>query len=140
MSTTTNSNGRIRKSLAEQIDRLDHILDGLAEGLDQAVAAAVQEAVGVAVKEAVTAVITEVLTNPDLLALIRASMASTQTPRPNPVLRKLQGLGSMLIGVVKAAWQKTVKAVKQAVGKVAQLGNNCLGAARSRVVKSYGRA
>ena len=40
MTTTmhTDTNGRSRKSLAEQIDRLDHILDGLGEGLNEAVA------------------------------------------------------------------------------------------------------
>ena len=52
MTTTTNvnANGRIRKSLAEQLDRLDLILDGLADGLNEAVATAVKEAVGVAVR------------------------------------------------------------------------------------------
>src|SRR5437588_603182 len=35
------------------------------------------------------------------------------------------------------AWPKTVSTVKQAVGKVAQLVSNCLGAARSRVVNAY---
>jgi hypothetical protein len=62
--TTTNVNGRVRKSLAEQIDRLDQILDGLADGLNEAVAMAVKEAVSLAVKEAVQAVLAEVLTNP----------------------------------------------------------------------------
>jgi hypothetical protein len=32
--TSTMTNGRTRKSLAEQIDRLDAILDGLAESLN----------------------------------------------------------------------------------------------------------
>jgi hypothetical protein len=32
--TTTTTNGRTRKSLAEQIDRLDAILDGLADALN----------------------------------------------------------------------------------------------------------
>jgi hypothetical protein len=63
MSTTT-VNGRERKSLAEQLDRLDRILDGLAEGLNEAVAMAVKEAIGLAVKEAVQAVLAEVLINP----------------------------------------------------------------------------
>ena len=44
--TTTTTNGRVRKSLAEQIDRLDQILDGLANGLNEAVAMVVREAVG----------------------------------------------------------------------------------------------
>ena len=64
--TTTNPNGRTRKSLAEQIDRLDAILDGLSEALQGAVAAAVQEAAGRAVKEAVQAVVAQALTNPAL--------------------------------------------------------------------------
>jgi hypothetical protein len=51
--TTTNADGRTRKSLAEQIDRLDAILDGLGDALSESVAAAVSEAVGRAVKEAV---------------------------------------------------------------------------------------
>ena len=34
MMSTTTTNGRVRKSLAEQIDRLDSILDGLADNLN----------------------------------------------------------------------------------------------------------
>src|SRR4051812_33763369 len=106
MSTKTNSNGQVRKSLSEQIDRLDHILDGLSEGLNEAVATAVQEAVGVAVKEAVSAVITEVLTNPDILALIRASLAPAAPPAPNPLWSKVRGLCSVVASAAKAAWGK----------------------------------
>jgi hypothetical protein len=47
---TTDTNGRVRKSLAEQIDRLAGILDGLAEGLNEAIVAAVKEAVVAAVQ------------------------------------------------------------------------------------------
>jgi hypothetical protein len=61
---TTNPNGRARKTLAEQIDRLDAILDGLGDALNEAVAAAVSQAAGRAVKEAVQAVLAEALTNP----------------------------------------------------------------------------
>jgi hypothetical protein len=62
--TTTNTDGRTRKSLAEQIDRLDAILDGLSNALEGAVATVVREAAGRAVKEAVQAVLAEALTNP----------------------------------------------------------------------------
>ena len=65
--TTTLTNGRQRKSLADQIERLDSILDGLSDGLNEAVAAAV--------KEAVRAVLTEVLTNPELLARLQPAQA-----------------------------------------------------------------
>jgi hypothetical protein len=34
MTTTMNPNGRVRKNLASQLDRLDQILDGLADGLN----------------------------------------------------------------------------------------------------------
>ena len=80
--TTTNVNGRVRKSLAEQIDRLDQILDGLAEGLNEAVALAVKEAIGLAVKEAVQAVLTEVLTNPAVLAKLQAAAQAAQPEQP----------------------------------------------------------
>jgi hypothetical protein len=63
---TTNPNGRTRKSLAEQIDRLDAILDGLSDALNESVAAAVSQAVGRAVKEAVQAVLAEALSSPAL--------------------------------------------------------------------------
>jgi hypothetical protein len=61
MSTTTNGRSQ-RPSLAQQIDRLDLILDNLSEGLHEAVA----EAVKVAVTRAVEAALVEVLTNAEL--------------------------------------------------------------------------
>jgi hypothetical protein len=42
---THNPAGRPRKSLADQIDRLDQILDGLAEGINETVTSIVHEAV-----------------------------------------------------------------------------------------------
>src|SRR6516164_1434069 len=85
---STDTNGRVRKSLAEQIDRLDGILDGLADGLNEAIVAAVKEAVGAAVQEAVRAVLTELLANPELLHTIRESLApptaaDAQTAQPS---------------------------------------------------------
>jgi hypothetical protein len=70
METTTTTNGKLRKSLAEQIDRLDAILDGLSAALNESVAAAVKEAVGLAVREAIQAVMTEVFANPTVLELL----------------------------------------------------------------------
>jgi hypothetical protein len=58
------ANGRARKSLEGQLDRLDSILDGLADALNESVADAVKETVGLAVKQAVEAVVAELLTNP----------------------------------------------------------------------------
>jgi hypothetical protein len=75
MTAKTNTNGQIRKTLADQIDRLDSMLDGLAEGLNDAVAAAVKDAVGPAVQQAVQAVLREALANPELLARLGAVVA-----------------------------------------------------------------
>src|SRR5438270_324400 len=71
MANVMSPNGRARKTLADQIDRLDRVLGGLAEGLNEAVAMEVQRAVGRAVREAVQAAIKEVLTSPDLAARLR---------------------------------------------------------------------
>jgi hypothetical protein len=73
---TVLTNSKVRKSLSEQIDRLDKILDGLAEALNGAVADAVTQAVGLAVKEAVQTVLTEVLANPDLRAQLQGTAAA----------------------------------------------------------------
>jgi hypothetical protein len=83
MNATTSSNGRVvRKSLAEQIDRLDHILDGLAEAINDTVVGAVQEAVGLAVRQAVQAAVLEVLTNAEIQRLLHPAPEATEpTPR-----------------------------------------------------------
>lgn len=70
--SATLTNGT-RKSLADQLDRFDAMLDGLADAIPEAVADAVRAAVTVAVREAVQNAITEVLTNPEVLARIRAA-------------------------------------------------------------------
>jgi hypothetical protein len=78
--TTTNSDGRSRKSLAEQIDRLDSILDGLSEALE----GAVQQAVGAAVRETLQAVLAELLNNPVLLAALRDPGEPPTPPAAEP--------------------------------------------------------
>jgi hypothetical protein len=84
MTAKTNTNGQIRKTLAEQIDRLDAMLDGLADGLNDAVATAVKEAVGAAVQQAVQAVLREALANPELLARLGGVAAPAPAPAPAP--------------------------------------------------------
>jgi hypothetical protein len=66
MNATTN--GRPRKSLAEQIDRLDRTLDGLADALNESVATAV--------REAVQGVLAELLAD----AGLRAQLQAVQVP------------------------------------------------------------
>jgi hypothetical protein len=98
MTTTTTTNDRPRKSLAEQLDRLDAILDGLSEALEGAVASAVQQAVSIAVKEAVQGVLTELVANPAVLAMLRGPTTPTPpegppaTSAPSPVRHRLAGL------------------------------------------------
>jgi len=113
MTTTMHANGQVKKSLAQQIDRLDGILDGLAEGLNEAVAGAVKEAVGRAVKEAVQAVLAEVLSNPDLLGMLRGTLASKASADPQP---PAESVPPRTEGPLKRAW-------KWAKGKVQRLGS-----------------
>ena len=63
-----NGNGRPqRKTLANQLDRLDNTIDALADGVNRAVADAVREAVASAVQQAVGLVLRELLSKPEVL-------------------------------------------------------------------------
>src|SRR4029450_5143420 len=66
-----------RKSLAQQLDRMDQILDGLADGGQGAVVDAVRDAVGQAVQMALR----EVLAHPEVLA--RLAPAAAPPPPSN---------------------------------------------------------
>src|SRR5262249_56631706 len=83
--STTNMNGRTqRKTLANQLDRLDTILDGFADALNEAVADAVKQAVTVAVCEALQVATQQLLANPELLRVLAGQTAPTPTPQPEP--------------------------------------------------------
>src|SRR5260370_8625039 len=96
MTTTLTQNGKERKSLAEQIDRLDGILDGLANSLNEAVAGAVREATTSAIRQALV----EVLSNPDVLSLIgsAARLHAPPSPEASPAAAQSDqpGLGQRL--------------------------------------------
>src|SRR5262245_51802543 len=82
---STNVNGRPqRKTLANQLDRLDTILDGFADALNEAVADAVKQAVTVAVQEALQVATQQLMTNPELLRALAAQTTSTPTHQPEP--------------------------------------------------------
>jgi hypothetical protein len=70
------ANGRQRKTLAHQLDRLDAVLDGLGDGLNAAIA----DAVRAAVREAVQAAVAEVLANPAVSARLQAAAAPAAKP------------------------------------------------------------
>lgn len=78
---TPSTNGRPqRKQLGDQLDRLDSIIDALAEGLPGAVADACRDGARQAVKD----VILELLTNPELRTLIAGLAPPAQPFVPPP--------------------------------------------------------
>jgi hypothetical protein len=118
MNVTMNTNGRTRKTLASQLDRLDQILDCLSDGLNEAVALAVKEAVTVAVRETLQAVLTEILSNPQILEKLRGT---TSTPTTAKVPEKVK----MAVQVVQnhvGRLRKWVGAELRACGEVCKAG------------------
>jgi hypothetical protein len=94
--TTLKDNGRTpRKTLSTQLDRLDEILDGLADNLNEAVAGATREAVLQAVREAVVQVIREALSEAARAAEVAAEgLRLTVRDAVDEAVR--DALGSML--------------------------------------------
>jgi hypothetical protein len=90
MSTTTNGRAP-RASLAQQIDRLDLILDNLSEGLQEAVA----EAVKTAVTRAVEAALVEVLTNAELRKRLTPETKVASPPN------RWETIGTKVVGFAK---------------------------------------
>src|SRR5947208_300575 len=105
--TQTITNGTARKSLANEIDRLQATVGGLGEGLREAV----RDSASQAVREAVGELVAEVLTNPDLAALLRAAQATpAQAPTPKPsrgqgLLGRLAGWLRTPLQLARQAWQ-----------------------------------
>ena len=101
MSAATATNGKPqRKQLADQLDRLDGIIDALAEGLNGAVADAAREGTRLAVKDAII----EIMTNPELRALLvpHAHVPAPKTPDVPPEPKK-PGIWSRIKAKVAAA-------------------------------------
>lgn len=102
MKTSTTENGRLpRKTLSSQIDRLDEMLEGLAENLNDAVAMAVKDVVGQAVRQAVELAVQQTL-----------AQVPVAQPAPAPQLPPAKpSFGERC----KAAWNR----VKQTTTRVA---------------------
>jgi hypothetical protein len=114
---TTNNTTRPRKSLADQIQRLDSILDGLSEGLNEAVTTAVKEAVTTGVQQAIV----EVLTNPELQQLLHPP----KTPDPpvhSPTPPNSSGGGGFLGGLWLALSGTAGRVAKAAVRAASAVG------------------
>jgi hypothetical protein len=133
--TTTNTINRPRKNLADQINRLDSLLDGLADNLNEAVASAVQQTVAAAVKEAVTTGVTqaivEVLTNPELQQLLHPPKPP-DPPVHAPTPPKSSGGG--FLGGLWLALSGTAGRVAKAAGAVGGWLAATTGKARDLVV------
>ena len=116
MSTTATMNGKPqRRQLADQLDRLDGIIDCLAEGLNGAVADACREGTRLAVKDAIV----EIMSNAELRALLApqavpAAPAPATAPEP-----KGPGLWARLKAKVAAAREALTGAATKAKEAVA---------------------
>jgi hypothetical protein len=119
MSATTTTNGKPRKQLADQLDRLDGIIDALAEGLNGAVADAAREGTRLAVKDAIV----EIMTNPELRALLAPAVApAPPTPAappaavpPTPAKPGLWSRIKARVSAARAAVARTLTRAKEAV-------------------------
>ena len=94
-----------RRSLADQIDRLDSILDGLAEGLDDAVADAVRNALSEAAENAVRTQLGKAFSDPETLSKIAAMSEPKAKPGPHEALarrcRKMTNAGRQRLGRIR---------------------------------------
>src|SRR5215467_3201287 len=133
MSTTTLNNG-VRKTLASQLDRLDMILDGLAENLNEAVAMAaansVKEIVNVAVQEAVRAALIEILTNVEVQK--RLIHARPATPTMIHLREKARLCWSWIVRAAKGTWTKIVALTAVVGNKVKGMGSSLVRVASTK--------
>src|SRR5262245_57475761 len=135
MAMTNDVNGRARKSLAHQLDRLDIILDGLSEAFDQSVAQAVRAAVGLAVREAIAVAVRELVSRPELVAALRPPEA----PAPPAVTwaARARRAGCRVRGWVRALLAPISPAVRWAAATTDHLlrrvGTRCADTARAVV-------
>jgi hypothetical protein len=139
---TPPANGKARaerKSLAQEIDRLDRMLEGLSDSLNESVAAAVQDAVRGAVTLAVQAAVQEVLASPAFLDRIRAAAAPAQ-PAPARPAPAGPGLFARMATTLKGwavqgwAWAKATVADVSAAAKA------CWAEMKSRAASAWARA
>jgi hypothetical protein len=105
---TTTLNAGARKTLASQLDRLDTILDGLADNVNEAVAVAaadsMKEVVNVAVQEAVHAALVEVLSNAEL----RKRLANQPADAQPTTIRIVRSCWVWVVNTAKGIWNKIV--------------------------------
>jgi hypothetical protein len=106
---TVQNNKAPRKQLSDQLDRLDSILDTLAEALNGAVADAAREGTRLALKDAIV----EIMTDPTL----RAKLHQASAPEPPATAKSASVLPRIKARVVEAA-----KGVGRWVATIAERG------------------
>jgi hypothetical protein len=140
MTTTMNANGRARQTLACQIDRLDNMLDGLANGINETVVTAVQEAISQAVREAVQAAVSEVLTNTALQRRLQPAPTESSDPPPKKGHRVTQTVGNACSWVarkVKGVLTKVAAAASQVCQMIKEVACFVAHGALTLVQKAY---
>src|SRR4051794_32373628 len=116
---TPSVNGKApRKTLAQQLDHLDTIIDVLADGLNETVADVV--------KEAVTASLQALLSNADLLRHL-ATRVTPPAPEPLDVPEKKAGHAARMTDRLRKGWEKVKAAVS---GKVSNVRKSVSGMTR----------
>ena len=118
--TPPSLNGRPRKQLSEQLDRLDEIINGLADCLPAAVADATRDGI----RSAFSDVVVELMSDPAILARIRATLVPEIAPlavvsRTSPFAKLKSFLRSL---PAKAA--AALKSTRQCVTEGYQAGRN----------------
>lgn len=107
MSITTNGAPR-RKQLSDQLDRLDGIIDALADGLNEAVADAAREGV----HSAVTELLQRVLTDPTVLTSVLKILTTDSATSPTHSQSRVAAVGRSVparatpVGNDRAEWNR----------------------------------
>jgi hypothetical protein len=139
MAAIMSAKGSGRKTLAEQLDRMDALLDRVAENLDEAVmsvvAAAVKEVMPTAVQEAVHTAVLEVL------AEARRQKQAGTTPLPNdeprgPVPVRLADRArrcwAWVVGAAQDAWDTLTTMTQATKARALDVGRCLVTAGRSK--------
>jgi hypothetical protein len=136
-STTLNGHSQ-RKTLSTQLDRLDVILDGLAEALNESVADAVKDVVGQVVRESVETTIREVLANQDLL---KAALARHGAPMTTPVTSQpvpsQPSMWRRLGNAMQAGWNWVKNKAAQVADVIGQAADACVNVVAAGVVNAW---
>jgi len=132
-------NGRDRKTLAQQLDRMDSMLDGLAEGLNEAVAAAaaagMKEVVCIAVQQAVRTTLTELLSNPD----VRQHVAVESPRKTTGYVAWAKAGWNWLANVAKWAWTTSVSRGGPTIENAREVAVQVVASAKEKTVEGCTR-